>query len=117
MELLACITGLQHAADYERIHEFERVVIFTDSLYVKQNVPYAKYQWSKQKWLNRDGRPIENATLWKDLVRAIKKTPKHAPTDGPLTTLLPFRGNGRLSVNKSSILGAAGTSRDRAAPC
>ena len=38
-------------------------------------------------------------------------------TDGPLTTLLPFRGNGRLSVNKSSILGAAGTSRDRAAPC
>jgi len=75
MELLACITALQHAAEHGRINEFERVVIFTDSLYVKDNVPRALFQWPKRKWLSQEGRPIENATLWKDLVRAIKKTP------------------------------------------
>ena len=75
MDLLACITALQHAAEHGRIHEFERVVIFTDSLYVKDNVPRALFQWPKRKWLSQEGRPIENATLWKDLVRAIKKTP------------------------------------------
>jgi ribonuclease HI len=43
MELLACITGLHHAADHPRIDEFELVVIFTDSLYVKENVPRALF--------------------------------------------------------------------------
>jgi ribonuclease HI len=76
MELVACVTALQHAAGHDQIHGVERVVIFTDSLYVKENVPRAIFQWPKQKWLSRDGRPIENATIWKDLVRAIKKIPK-----------------------------------------
>jgi ribonuclease HI len=76
MELLACIKALQHAADCEQIHSVQRVVIFTDSLYVKDNVPRAMFQWPKQKWLNRQGRPIENAALWKDLLRIIKKVPK-----------------------------------------
>jgi ribonuclease HI len=76
MELLACIKALRHAADHEQIHAVQRVVVFTDSLYVKDNVPRAMFQWSKQKWLNRQGRPIENATLWKDLLRIIKKLPK-----------------------------------------
>jgi ribonuclease HI len=76
MELLACVTALERASDQEQILAFHRVVIFTDSLYVKENVPRAMFQWPKHKWLNLDGRPIENATLWKDLVRAIKKTPR-----------------------------------------
>jgi ribonuclease HI len=76
MELMACVTALQHAADHDQIHGVERVVIFTDSLYVKENVPRAIFQWPRQKWLSRDSRPIENATIWKDLVRAIKKTPR-----------------------------------------
>ena len=76
MELLACIRALEMAADHEKLHAVERVVIFTDSLYVSDNVDRAKFQWSRQKWLNRDGRPIENATLWKDLVHGIKKLSK-----------------------------------------
>ena len=76
MELLACIRALEIAADHKRLHEVERLVIFTDSLYVSENVDRAKFQWSRQKWLNRDGRPIENAALWKELVRRIKKTSK-----------------------------------------
>jgi ribonuclease HI len=76
MELLAGIRALEMAADHEKLHSVERVVIFTDSLYVSDNVDRAKFQWSRQKWLNRGGRPIENATLWKDLVHGIKKLSK-----------------------------------------
>jgi ribonuclease HI len=76
MELLACVRALEIAANHEKLHAVERVVIFTDSLYVSDNVDRAKFQWLRQKWLNRDGRPIENAALWKDLVRGIKKLSK-----------------------------------------
>lgn len=76
MELLACIRALQIAADHKKLHAVERVVIFTDSLCVSENVDRAKFQWSRQKCLNSYGRPIENATLWTDLVRDIKKLPK-----------------------------------------
>jgi ribonuclease HI len=76
MELLACIKALQREEDCEQLRSLQRVVIFTDSLYVKDNVPRALFQWSKQKWLTRQGRPIENAALWKDLIRIIKKIPK-----------------------------------------
>ena len=33
------------------------------------------FRWPKTKWLNRNGRPIENAELWKELVQAVKKVP------------------------------------------
>jgi len=58
MELLACTTALHHAADHPHIQEFERVVIFTDSLYVKENAPRAFYQWPLHERTNRDGCPI-----------------------------------------------------------
>jgi ribonuclease HI len=76
MELLACVTALREAAKHPTIHSVERIVIFTDSLYVKEHVPLAMFQWSRQKWVNRAGRPVENAEIWRDLVRAIQKSPK-----------------------------------------
>lgn len=76
MELLACIKALERAEAHDRLGSVQRVVIFTDSLYVKENVPRAMFQWSRQKWLNRQGRPIENAALWKDLLRRMKRVPK-----------------------------------------
>ena len=72
MELLAGIRALEMAAVHEKLHSVERVVIFTGSLYVSDNVDRAKFQWSRQKWLNRDGQPIENATL----LNGIKKLSK-----------------------------------------
>ena len=76
MELTACVEALERAARHHKIADVQRVVIFTDSLYVKENVPRAKFQWSKQRWLNQQGRPIENASIWKDLVHAIQKLRK-----------------------------------------
>jgi len=76
MELTACVEALERAATHHKIVDVQRVALFTDSLYVADNVARAKFQWSKQKWLNRNGRPIENASIWKDLVRAIQKLRK-----------------------------------------
>lgn len=76
MELMACIKGLEGACNHETIDSVDRVYVFTDSLYVKDNVNRAICEWPRQKWLNRDGRPIENGPLWKDLVRQKKKVPR-----------------------------------------
>jgi ribonuclease HI len=45
-------------------------------MYVKGNVDRAKFLWPKLKWCNRDGRPIENAQLWKELIRVLRKVHK-----------------------------------------
>lgn len=76
MELLASIRALEIAEEHPQLRSVERIVIFTDSLYVKDNVTRAIFQWTRQKWCTREGRPIENASLWKDLVRVIKRLPK-----------------------------------------
>ena len=76
MELMACIKALEGARAHESIHEVERVYIFTDSMYVADNVRRAIFEWPKLKWCNRYGRPVDNAPLWKNLVNLIKKVPK-----------------------------------------
>ncbi len=76
MELTACVEALERAIRHHKMGDVQRVIIFTDSLYVAENVSRAKFQWSKAKWLNRNGRPVENASIWKDLVRAIQKLRK-----------------------------------------
>lgn len=73
MELMACIKALEGAYNHEKIESVDRVYVFTDSMYVRDNLVRAMYEWPKQQWLNRDGRPIENAALWKELVRQKKK--------------------------------------------
>lgn len=68
MELLACIKALEMVCEHEKFDSVDRIYIFTDSMYVTSNILRA-YTWSKQRWLNSSGRPIENAELWKDLLR------------------------------------------------
>ncbi len=76
MELMACIKALEGAYTHSAIDNVERIVLFTDSMYVTENLNRAIYAWPKQKWLNRYDRPVENAELWKDLVRLMKKLPR-----------------------------------------
>lgn len=76
MELLACIQGLNGAIGHSGFGVVEQIHVFTDSMYVKSNVVRAKFEWSRRKWLNRDGRPVENAELWKELIRVLRKIPK-----------------------------------------
>src|SRR6266571_751478 len=74
MELLAAIAALNYItgrrSPYD-VRDFSKVVVYTDSLYVKNNVDNALYRWPTTKWLDRNGNPVVNAALWKDLVTAI----------------------------------------------
>lgn len=73
MELSACIEGIKEAQTDERYSQYKRICVFTDSQYVVKNYQSALFQWSTNKWRNAHGRPIQNAELWKDLIRQIKK--------------------------------------------
>lgn len=76
MELLACIKGVEGALDHPSIDTVDGICIATDSRYVTDNVDRAKFTWCKSRWCNRDGRPIENADLWKRLVRLLQRSRK-----------------------------------------
>jgi ribonuclease HI len=77
MELLAVITALeemqQRRFPAELLVTATKVVIYSDSRYVVDNVGTAMHVWPKQKWMTRDGRPVQNAELWKRLVRELGK--------------------------------------------
>ncbi len=76
MELMACILALRGIPPEMMVSNIERIYIFTDSQYVRDFFPYAIGVWPANGWCNRDGRPIENVKLWRDLVREVKKAPR-----------------------------------------
>lgn len=74
MELMAAIAALDFVTGRRSpyaVSDFSKVVVYTDSLYLRNNVNNALYRWPSTRWCDRDGNPIVNATLWKDLVKAI----------------------------------------------
>jgi ribonuclease HI len=54
-------------------HLYRKVRIYSDAEYVVKNHILAKFQWSKNRWRNRDGKPVENAELWRELMRLEKR--------------------------------------------
>jgi ribonuclease HI len=76
MELLACIRALEGATEHASFGAVARIYVFTDSMYVTDNLNRAKFEWPKLKWHNRTGRPVENAELWKHLIRVLRNLPK-----------------------------------------
>jgi ribonuclease HI len=77
MELKACIEGLKEAMSRPAFDSFGRIAIHSDSQYVIENFTRALYAWSKNKWCNYQGKPVDNAPLWKDLVHIVKKCYKY----------------------------------------
>ncbi|MCX6136348.1 MAG: ribonuclease HI [Ignavibacteriales bacterium] len=73
MELLACIKGLEEAISQDYVQTVDKVVVHTDSLYVKDNYTRALYTWQKSRWCNQHGKPILNADLWKQLLKVVKR--------------------------------------------
>ncbi len=72
MELLAVIEGLRNSIDQNIPIKYHEIEIRTDSRYVVDNRNNAIYYWSSNKWFNKDGKPVENAELWKKLIKEIK---------------------------------------------
>jgi len=63
MELMAAIAAL------EALKRPCRVVVTTDSTYVKQGITTWIARWRCNGWRTADGKPVKNADLWQRLER------------------------------------------------
>ena len=61
MELLAAIMSLK------KIKTNSEVVIFTDSIYVKNGITEWMKNWKKNGWKNSNKKPVKNKDLWEKL--------------------------------------------------
>lgn len=72
MELEAPIQALKMATGRHPPFEtsrYRKIVIKTDATYVAENFGTAVSVWSRNGWKTRDGKPVDNAPQWKELVR------------------------------------------------
>lgn len=67
MELRACIWAHDWVREHCSTVRVSRFQIITDSKYVFENWRRAAY-WRTNGWRNADGKPIENADLWKEFL-------------------------------------------------
>jgi ribonuclease HI len=56
--------------------QYDQIIIWTDSLYVAENFSNAIYRWPSTGWMTRDGNPVVNARLWKELTKAAGRVRK-----------------------------------------
>lgn len=72
MELEAPVQALKVATGrhppFER-SRYRKIVIKTDATYVAENFGTAVAVWSRNGWKTREGKPVDNASQWKELVR------------------------------------------------
>lgn len=74
MELEAVIQGLKMATGHHPPFDplrYRKIVIKTDATYVAENFGTAVSVWSKNGWTTRQGKPVDNAKQWKELVRLV----------------------------------------------
>ena len=76
MELEAAVTALRKAPSMPCFAEVHRVVIRTDSKYVEKYHYSALTHWRSNKWCNVNGKPVDNADLWRIFVREYNKIRK-----------------------------------------
>jgi ribonuclease HI len=74
MELEAVIQGLKlptgRHPPFDRAR-YRKIVVKTDATYVSENFGTARRIWSQNGWTTRDGKPVDNAKQWKELVRLV----------------------------------------------
>ncbi len=76
MELKVCTVAIEEAMKHVEFNQIKRIVIHTDSLYVRNNYKRAMFQWLKTGWKKSSGAPVLNADLWKEFVKTVQKTHK-----------------------------------------
>lgn len=72
MELWACVEALKHLAGRRPPvprEAYEKVVVYTDSMYVYEGVPRAASVWPRSGWMTSEGEPVMSPDLWKELTR------------------------------------------------
>lgn len=104
MELSACIMALKEAMKLDLLSNVTKVVIQSDSRYVVDNYKKAMFEWPNTRWLNREGRPVLNANLWKKLVKCFQKI-------GMIVEIKWIKGHSRSEHNKAADRLARASSR------
>lgn len=66
MELMGAIRAL------EALKSPQKVVLHTDSTYVKQGITSWVANWQRKSWKNAAGKPVKNKDLWLELLQATK---------------------------------------------
>ena len=61
MELTAAIKGLEY------FQNCEKIILFTDSIYLKQGITVWIKDWKNNNWNNKQNKVIKNLELWKKL--------------------------------------------------
>jgi ribonuclease HI len=72
MELEAVIQGLKAATGRHPPFDpstYRKITVKTDATYVAENYGTARTIWSRNGWTIREGKPVDNAKQWKELVR------------------------------------------------
>lgn len=68
MELTAAIRGLEALQEQGIAPRGMEVEVFTDSQYLSRGMSEWIARWVRQNWTLRDGSPVKNADLWKQLL-------------------------------------------------
>ncbi len=66
MELTAAVEALK------ALERAARVVLYTDSIYVKNGITEWIVKWQTNNWRTADRKPVKNSDLWKDLLTQIE---------------------------------------------
>ena len=62
MELTGAIKGL------EAVKKPSKVILYTDSTYVRNGIMKWVTGWQNNGWLTKDKKPVKNSELWRELV-------------------------------------------------
>lgn len=76
MELQAPIEALEALLRGQApvdVGAYRKIVFWTDSMYVVDNIYNARYVWPARRWMTADRNPVRNVEQWKRLVKLIKK--------------------------------------------
>jgi ribonuclease HI len=79
MELCAAIEALRALVTRRApvsATPYRRIVIWSDSTYLVEGFDSARFTWPKTGWMTRDGNPVANTQLWKELVKLASRTNK-----------------------------------------
>lgn len=68
-ELFAATYALEHATKYKP----EKILLKTDSEYVRKGIQEWSHHWVRNRWHKRDGSPVPNAEHWKVLLAKINE--------------------------------------------
>ena len=73
MELTAAIKALEYCnSEKEKQPSLKNLIIFTDSIYVKEGITVWINNWEKNNWKTSDKKNVKNVDLWKKLKNLTK---------------------------------------------